>query len=85
MNQAIQFPDRERWDKALQAIRFPVLVNGFQQECLIGIEQLQLHYGNVNPEQFLALFRENRWDFEEMFEKLVRDNEYDDQGYFSLS
>ncbi|PWC09393.1 DUF1488 domain-containing protein [Brenneria roseae subsp. americana] len=85
MNQAIQFPDRERWDEVLQAICFPVLVNGFQQECLIGIEQLQLHYGNVSPEQFLTLFRENRWDFEEMFEKLVRDNEYDDQGYFSLS
>nr|WP_113868970.1 DUF1488 domain-containing protein [Brenneria salicis]NMN90366.1 uncharacterized protein DUF1488 [Brenneria salicis ATCC 15712 = DSM 30166]RBP58533.1 uncharacterized protein DUF1488 [Brenneria salicis ATCC 15712 = DSM 30166]RLM29927.1 hypothetical protein BHG07_13715 [Brenneria salicis ATCC 15712 = DSM 30166] len=85
MNQAIQFPDRESWDEALQAIRFPVLVNGFQQECIIGIELLRRHYGNVSPEQFLDLFRENRWDFEDVFEKMVFNQEHDEQGYFSLS
>ncbi|WP_409308645.1 DUF1488 domain-containing protein [Pectobacterium sp. B1J-3] len=84
MNQAIQFPDREHWDEMLQAIRFPVLVNGFQQECLIGLAHLQSLYGNVSPEQLLMSFREHRWDFEDVFEKIVRDDSPDAQGYFSL-
>ncbi|MFC3394047.1 DUF1488 family protein [Brenneria rubrifaciens] len=45
------------WNGVLQAIRFPVLGNGFQQECLIGIAQFRRHYSNVSPELCLALFR----------------------------
>lgn len=47
VNQAIQFPDRESWDDKIMAIRFPVLVNGFQQECLISAECLQHRYGEI--------------------------------------
>ncbi|MCL2891287.1 MULTISPECIES: DUF1488 family protein [Brenneria] len=84
MNQAIQFPDRESWDDERQTIRFPVLVNGFQQDCLISAQQMRQRYGGATPEQWLSLFRENRWDLEEVMEKMVLNDEYDSQGCFSL-
>ncbi|MEH2922859.1 DUF1488 domain-containing protein [Samsonia erythrinae] len=85
MNQAIQFPDREVWDVNAMAIRFPVLVNGFQHECLISAEQLQNRYGGDSPEQWLALFREHRWDLEDEFEKMIVAEEWVDEGDYSLS
>ncbi|ATA26419.1 hypothetical protein BIY26_18230 [Brenneria goodwinii] len=85
MNQAIQFPDRESWNDDLKAICFPVLVNGLQQMCCISAEQVMRRYGGGDPEQWLSLFRLHRWDLEDEFEKMVRDEEYDSQGYFSLS
>ncbi|MEC5345231.1 DUF1488 domain-containing protein [Brenneria populi] len=85
MNQAIQFPDRESWDDELKAVCFPVLINGFQQTCRISAGQLAQRYGGDAPEQCLSLFRQHRWDLEEIFEKMVLNDEYDSQGYFSLS
>nr|WP_255764547.1 DUF1488 domain-containing protein [Pectobacterium sp. IFB5596] len=66
-------------------IRFPVLVNGFQQECLISAECLQHRYGGDSPEQWLALFKEYRWDLEDEFEKMIVAEEWDDEGCYSLS
>nr|WP_219606814.1 DUF1488 domain-containing protein [Pectobacterium sp. CFBP8739] len=67
------------------AIRFPVLVNGFQQECLVSAVQLQQRYGGDSPEQWLALFREYRWDLEDELEKMIVAEEWDDEGGYSLS
>ncbi|WP_263063854.1 DUF1488 family protein [Dickeya dadantii] len=85
MNQAIQFPDREEWRDHDEAIIFPVLVGGFQRECVIKRHVLLERYGDVLPEQWLSLFREHRWDWEEEFERLIRDDEYDEQGRFLFS
>lgn len=85
MNQAIQFPDRESWDDKAMAIRCPVLVNGFQQECLVSAELLQQRYGGNSPEQWLSLFREYRWDLEDELEKMIVAEEWDDEGCYSLS
>ncbi|ASY81023.1 MULTISPECIES: DUF1488 domain-containing protein [Pectobacterium] len=85
MNQAIQFPDRESWDDKVMAIRFPVLVNGFQQECLVSAGQLQQRYGGDSPERWLALFREYRWDLEDELEQMIVAEEWDDEGCYSLS
>ncbi|KFW99011.1 hypothetical protein KP22_20845 [Pectobacterium betavasculorum] len=85
MNQAIQFPDLEKWDDEVTAVRFPVLVNGFQQECLISAERLQHRYGGDSPEQWLALFREHRWDLEDELEKMILAEKWDDKGCYSLS
>ncbi|MCG8710845.1 DUF1488 domain-containing protein [Brenneria sp. 4F2] len=85
MNQAIQFPERECWNDDLKSVCFPVLVNGFQQTCRISAEQLIQHYGGNRPEQWLSLFRQHRWDLEDLFEKMVLSDEYDSQGCFSLS
>jgi hypothetical protein len=38
MNQAIQFPDREEWNDAQQAVCFPALVNGLQLTCIMRAE-----------------------------------------------
>lgn len=85
MNQAIQFPDREEWDATRQAVCFPVLVNGMQLTCLIGGETLARRYGSETPEQYLAVFREYRWDLEEEAEQRIRRQEEDDQGVVWLS
>lgn len=84
MNQAIQFPDREVWDENSQTIRFPVLVGGFQRECAIGGSAIQQRYGGENAEQWLALFHAHRWDLEEEFERLVRDEADDADGRFVI-
>ncbi|ACT05252.1 protein of unknown function DUF1488 [Dickeya chrysanthemi Ech1591] len=85
MNQAIQFPEREWWSDHDEAIIFPVLVGGFQRECVIRRYILLERYGDVRPEQWLSLFREHRWDWEDEFERIIRDNEYDEQGRFLFS
>ncbi|KHN51657.1 DUF1488 family protein [Pectobacterium fontis] len=85
MNQAIHFPDRESWDEKRMAIRLPVLVNGFQQECLVSVALLQQRYGGDSPEQWLALFREHRWDLEDELEQTIVAEKWNDQGYYSLS
>ena len=56
MNQAIHFPDRERWDEHQQAVCFPVLVQGMQLTCAIHGETLLHRFGGTDP---LAVFCEN--------------------------
>ncbi|MGM3172729.1 DUF1488 domain-containing protein [Dickeya lacustris] len=84
MNQHIQYPDREAWSDDEYAIVFPVLVGGFQHDCVLGQSTLLARYGNKAPEQWLALFRQHRWDWEEEFERAIRNDEYDDVGRFVL-
>lgn len=84
MNQAIQFPDREMWDEGRLAICFPALVNGIQLMCAITGEALSARFGGNTPEQWLALFCENRWDLEEEASDLIRDRQEDNQGWVSL-
>ncbi|HCI5764245.1 TPA: DUF1488 domain-containing protein [Klebsiella quasipneumoniae subsp. quasipneumoniae] len=85
MNQAIQFPDRESWDAERQGVVFPALVNGMQLTCVISWQILQQRFGAEGPAQWLAAFREHRWDLEEEAEALIRDNQEDAQGWVWLS
>lgn len=85
MNQAIQFPDREEWDVALQAVCFPALVNGMQIVCAIKGSVLASRFGGEATDQFLSCFREHRWDLEEEAEQCIRRQEEDDQGIIWLS
>lgn len=66
-------------------VYFPVLAGGFQRECRISAAQIEIRYGGNSADEWLALFREHRWDFEEIFERMVLNEEDDGQGYFSLS
>ena len=84
MNQAIQFPDRECWHPADQMIVFPVLIGGFQRECRISAAQLQARYGGGDADAWMARFREHRWDIEEIFERLVLNEQDDRWGHYSL-
>ncbi|WP_035344485.1 MULTISPECIES: DUF1488 family protein [Dickeya] len=85
MNQYIQYPDRESWHESERAIVFPVLVGGFQHQCVLGQSTLVMRYGDKTPQQWLVLFRQHRWDWEEVFDNLIRSDEYDDSGRFILS
>lgn len=85
MNQAIQFPDRESWRDEEQMIYFPVLVGGFQRECRISAAQIQSRFGGTDADSWLALFKEHRWDIEDLFESLVLNEQDDRWGYYSLS
>lgn len=72
MNQAIQFPDREEWDENKQCVCFPALVNGMKLTCAISGESLAYRFTGDTPEQWLASFRQHRWDLEEEAENLFR-------------
>lgn len=85
MNQTIQFPDREAWSEEDRMIYFPVLVSGFQRECRISAAQLQARFGGTDADSWLALFREHRWDIEDLFEARVLNEQDDSEGYYSLS
>lgn len=82
MNQAIQFPDREEWNDAEQAVFFPALVNGMQLMCIIKGEVLLRRFGGDSP---LRAFSENRWDLEEEASDLISDRQEDNQGRVWLS
>ncbi|MFH8136486.1 DUF1488 domain-containing protein [Pantoea osteomyelitidis] len=82
MNQAIQFPDREEWDEAGQAICFPALANGLSLTCAIHTSALQTRFGEGEA---LALFIAHRWDLEEEAEELIRNQQEDAQGWVWLS
>ncbi len=81
MNQAIQFPDREEWDENKKCVCFPALVNGMQLTCAISGESLAYRFTGDTPEQWLASFRQHRWDLEEEAENLIQEQSEDDQGW----
>lgn len=85
MNQAIQFPDREIWDEERQCIAFPALVNGIQLTCALRRTILQERFGGEVPEQWLAAFREHRWDLEDEAHELICDQLEDAQGWVWFS
>lgn len=82
MNQAIQFPDVEQWNEAHRAVCFPALADGFQVNCAISALTLAKRYGGETPSEWLALFRQHRWDLEEEIELLIADRQDDDRGWF---
>ncbi len=82
MNQAIQFPDREKWDADAQCVRFPVLINGMLAECSISKDLLCRRYGEAV--EILDLFQNNRWDIEEEFEALIKQG-LDESSVYLLS
>ena len=85
MNQSIQFSDREAWDEAKQAVCFTALVAGFQVNCAVSGIWLAREWGGNTPEQWLTQFRLHRFDLEDEFDALIRNDEDDDQGWYWLS
>lgn len=82
MNQAIQFPEREWWDEAHQAVCFHAVVNGFMRICAIQLDVLQRRYGLVKDP--LGEFQRNRWDLEEEAESKIKAGETDTDGWIWL-
>ena len=84
MNQAIQFPDREKWQVDISAVVFPAMVHGMQLTCAISGEKLASRFGGSTPEQWLEIFQQHRWDLEEEAEALIQDQQEDSQGWIWL-
>lgn len=85
MNQAIQFPDREEWNEAECALHFPAMVNGMLLTCIIQGNVLASRFGGETPAQWLAAFRQQRWDLEDEAEQLILEQQENDQGRLWLS
>lgn len=85
MNQAIQFPDREEWSDTENLLRFPAMVNGMLLTCIIRGDTLASRFGGDTPAQWLAAFRQYRWDLEDEAEQLILAQDEDDQGRVWLS
>ncbi|MDK1254960.1 DUF1488 domain-containing protein [Cronobacter dublinensis] len=85
MNQAIQFSDREHWDEQRQAVCFPALVNGLVLTCAIPQSVLVARFSGESPDEWLAAFRDHRWDLEEDAEQLIAAQQEDAQGWVWLS
>ncbi|MCT2385750.1 DUF1488 domain-containing protein [Erwinia pyrifoliae] len=83
MNQAIQFPEREGWDEARQAVCFSAQASGFQLICAINGEELLRRFHSERDA--LACFRLNRWEFEELAERAIKHQQEDAQGWVWLS
>ncbi|MGL9751956.1 MAG: DUF1488 family protein [Symbiopectobacterium sp.] len=47
--------------------------------------QLQARFSGTDADSWLALFREHRWDIEDLFEARVLNEQNDSEGYYSLS
>jgi hypothetical protein len=85
VNQAIQFPDREEWNDTEHALHFPVMVRGMMLTCIIRGDVLASRFGGDTPAQWLASFRQHRWDLEDEAEQLILKQQEDDQGRVWLS
>ncbi|KGD74195.1 DUF1488 domain-containing protein [Pantoea vagans] len=81
MNQAIQFPDEESYDAELNAVCFPVLVNGMRLNCAISRDSLNSRFGEGEA---MALFQHHRWDLEDEAEAAIRQDDVDNQGWIWL-
>lgn len=85
MNQAIIFPERERWDAVRLSVIFPVLINGMQIDCVISGDTLSNRYGcRLDSDSLINVFRQHRWDIEEQAESLIKDDYYNRQGEIEL-
>ena len=52
--------------------------------CAISGESLAYRFTGDTPEQWLASFRQHRWDLEEEAENLIQEQSEDDQGWVWL-
>lgn len=85
MNQSIQFPDRETFDKEKSCVIFPALVNGIIIDCYISFNRLRQMFGQeLTLEQLKEVFAAHRLDIEDMAEMLIENQADHDEGYIVL-
>ena len=65
-------------DENKKCVCFPALVNGMQLTCAISGESLAYRFTGDTPEQWLASFRQHRWDLEEEAENLIQEQSEDE-------
>ena len=76
MNQAIQFIDRVEFNEQTQLLIFYAQVSGLMVECLVNTQSLSISDMAAAKQHFESL----RFDYEELAEQLIKDEEYNSAG-----
>lgn len=76
MNQAIQFIDRIDYNEQAQQLTFYAQVSGLMVECIIDMQSLII----ADSATAQYHFELRRFDYEELAEQLIEDEEYNSTG-----
>lgn len=87
MNQAILFTDDQTWNEKLQQVEFSAQCMGALIVCAVPLRVLEKHSGEKIADRGSALeqFEQYRYDFEELAESLIEDEEFSAAGQVVLS
>lgn len=80
MNQAIQFIDRVEFDEQTQLLTFYAQVSGLMVECIVNTQSLLISDIAAAKHYFESL----RFDYEELAEQLIEDEEYNSAGQIEI-
>lgn len=87
MNQSILFSDDQVWNDRLKQIEFSAHCMGALIVCVVPLASLEkMSLANI-PDGVSALdqFKQYRYDFEELAESLIKDEEFNSLGQVVLS
>ncbi|MDP2636935.1 MULTISPECIES: DUF1488 domain-containing protein [unclassified Pseudoalteromonas] len=80
MNQAIQFIDRVEFDTQTQLLTFYAQVSGLMVECIVNMQSVLISDMAAAKQHFESL----RFDYEELAEQLIEDEEYNSAGQIEI-
>lgn len=81
MNQAIQFIDRLEFKPEEKQLVFFAQVSGLMVECVIDTSK----YDFVDQSSAVNYFESYRFDYEELAEQLIEDEQYNSAGQVELT
>lgn len=81
MNQAIQFIDRLEFKPEEKQLVFFAQVSGFMVECVIDTSK----YDFADQSSAVNYFEFYRFDYEELAEQLIEDEQYNSAGQIELT
>ncbi|MGF1722777.1 DUF1488 domain-containing protein [Vibrio kyushuensis] len=86
MNQSILFPDIQDWNEEKKVISFSAQQSGALIECSISVSQLERLSDKkiVSTQLALEIFKEYRFDIEELAEELIEQEEFDTSGSIEI-
>jgi hypothetical protein len=81
VNQAIQFIDRVEFDEQTQLLTFYAQVSGLMVECIVNTQSLSISDMAAAKQYFETL----RFDYEDLAEQLIDDEEYNSAGQIEIT
>ncbi len=81
MNQAIQFIDHIEFNSHLKRITFFAQASGLMIDCIINTEKFNFK----NEAAATEYFEQHRFDYEELAEQLIDDEQYNSAGQIELT
>ena len=82
MNQHILFPDHQDIDKDKHAVCFHAQQSGALIVCYVSIDDIRKrqHEALIEDGAILAAFDQHRFDFEDLAEEAIEDENFNEQG-----